>query len=165
MNRKRTWLGFAGLAAGVFAAAPGMAGSAPGPQPPRTVPATPPPATEGRCRPNPADETPPEAVARRFREAALRQDRAAVADLLTPDARLFNGGANLTFSAADYLEVLGVGKAGRVEVEGATTVGRIVIVRSLAGGVSEQVEVVRTDGGCVAAIANVFDPRPPARTP
>ncbi|GAA0648722.1 hypothetical protein [Brevundimonas lenta] len=131
---------------------------------PAPVATLPPPPDAGICRPDPSSATRPVDLAWRFMEtpadahmtASNRQ--AAMAALLKPDARLFNGHDNIVLSSEAFLALVGVSGPGSPP-QGAvvSTSGGTVMIVSMLGGGREMVTVVRTEGGCIATVATFYD--------
>ncbi len=142
--------------AALTAAAALLAGPAPQtfPTPPQVLPA---PATAGQCRPDPGSAATPEAVARRFDEVAFRQDRAAMAALITPGSAFTNAHDDARMSDEDFLAILGVGRAGRTEILETLTSGATAVLREQTAYGGEILMVVQTDGGCVTGVTSFYD--------
>lgn len=152
---------------GALMAAAVLAGGAPwgqaawtGPVAPTTAP---PEATRGQCRPDPAGDAAPEALARRFHEiptevhVGVHNQRGAMAALLTPDAILFNGHDNVSMSGEAFISFIGTGRAGRPEVIETLISGGTVVTRARTANGGEVLTVIRTNGGCIAAVATFWD--------
>lgn len=133
-----------------------LAGPAPQtfPTPPQVLPA---PATAGQCRPDPGAAATPEAVARRFHELGFRQDREAMAALITPGSAFVNAHDDVRISDEDFLAILGVGRAGRTEILETLTSGATAVLREQTAYGGEILLVVRTDGGCVTGVTSFYD--------
>ena len=144
-------LSAAALLAGL---APPPQQAAPVPTPPQVLPA---PATSGQCRPDPASAETPEALARRFHDLAFQQDAAAMAALLAPGAVLHNAHDDVRMSDADFLSLLGVGRAGRTEIVQTLTSGSTAVLRERTATGGEILLVVQTDGGCVTGVTSIYD--------
>lgn len=147
-------MSLAALAAAALLAAASPSQAAPVPTPPRVLPA---PATAGQCRPDPASAETPEALARRFHTIAFRQDIEAMAALLALGAVIHNAHDDVRMSDADFLSLLGVGRAGRTEIVQTLTSGSTAVLRERTAVGGEILLVVQTDGGCVTGVTSFYD--------
>ena len=144
----------AALTAAALLAAASLPQAAPVPTPPQVLTAPP---TSGQCRPDPASAETPEALARRFHEIAFRQDSEAMAALLAPGAVIHNAHDDFRMSDADFLSLLGVGRAGRTEIVQTLTSGGTAVLRERTARGGEILMVVQTDGGCVTGVTSYYD--------
>lgn len=147
-------MSLAALTAAALLAAASPPQAAPFPTPPQVLPA---PATAGQCRPDPGSAETPEALARRFHDIAFRQDIEAMAALLAPGAVLLNAHDDFRMSDADFLSLLGVGRAGRTEIIQTLTSGATAVLRERTATGGEILLVVQTDGGCVTGVTSFYD--------
>ena len=128
--------------------------TAPFPAPLRLAPA---PAAGGQCRPDPASAETPEALARRFHDLGFQQDAAAMAALLAPGAVIHNAHDDVRMSDAEFLSLLGVGRAGRTDIVQTLTSGSTAVLRKTTAYGGEILLVVQTDGGCVTGVTSFYD--------
>lgn len=73
----------------------------------------------------------------------------SLAALLAPGAVLLNADDDVRMSDADFLSLLGVGRAGRTEIVQTLTSGSTAILRETTAYGGGILLVVQTDGGCV----------------
>ena len=74
-----------------------------------------------------------------------------------PGAVLHNAHDDFRMSDADFLSLLGVGRAGRTEIVQTLTSGATAVLRKTTAWGGEILLVVQTDGGCVTGVTSFYD--------
>lgn len=116
-----------------------------------------PPATE------PTDPAAPLLAAVRTLDLTSADGRAGIRallaelDRLAPGAVLHNAHDDFRMSGAEFLSLLGVGRAGRTEIVQTLTSGATAVLRKRTAYGGEILLVVQTDGGCVTGVTSSYD--------